>query len=113
MYKQALILRKDIEMGKGKMMAQCCHASLAAWKRADARTRDEWEAEGGKKVILRVDDLGKLRSLYKKARAAKLPCFLVRDAGLTQLRKGTLTVLGIGPADEEKIDTITGKLKLL
>lgn len=113
MYKQVIILRKDLEMGKGKMISQCCHASLGSWKDADARIREQWEADGGKKIVLRVDGLKELKNLYKKARAAKLPCFIVRDAGLTQVRKGTLTVLGVGPADEEKIDTITGELKLL
>jgi len=44
---------------------------------------------------------------------AKLPHFLVKDAGLTQLKVGTITCLGIGPSEEKKIDKITGKLKLL
>ena len=36
----------------------------------------------------------------------------VRDAGHTQLAPGTQTVLCVGPDSTEKIDRITGHLKL-
>ena len=42
-----------------------------------------------------------------------LPCSAVSDAGRTQLPPGTTTCISIGPAPEEKIDKITGDLKLL
>ena len=42
-----------------------------------------------------------------------LPTSVIYDAGKTQLKGVTLTVLGIGPAPKEIIDTITKDLKLL
>ena len=37
----------------------------------------------------------------------------LKDAGHTVVEPGTITCLGIGPDSEEKIDRITGKLKMV
>ena len=42
-----------------------------------------------------------------------VPWSEVTDAGHTQIAPGTTTCISIGPAPEEKIDKITGDLKLL
>jgi PTH2 family peptidyl-tRNA hydrolase len=112
MYKQAIILRKDIKMGVGKAIAQALHASLGAIRLVDKKDIERWEKEGGKKIVLKAGSLKELKDLYSKAKRLKLPCFLVRDAGLTQLKPGTITALAIGPAKEEDVDKVTGKLKL-
>lgn len=113
MQKQVIIFRKDLKIGKGKLVAHGAHASLGSMRIADEEVAEKWEEAGGKKIVLKVEDEKKLREIYKKVKVAKMPCFLVKDAGLTQLKAGTVTALGIGPADEKKIDKITGKLKLL
>jgi PTH2 family peptidyl-tRNA hydrolase len=112
MYKQAIILRKDIKMSVGKAISQAVHAALGAVNLADKAEVENWEREGGKKIVLKVGSLKELKNLYLKAKKLRLPCFLVRDAGLTQLKPGTVTALAIGPAKEEDIDRVTGKLKL-
>lgn len=112
-YKQAIVVRKDLELGKGKLAAQVAHASVGAMERTNRTVVKKWENGGAKKVVLKVENLGKLKELYKRAEAAKLPCFVVRDAGLTQLESGTVTCIGIGPAQEKDIDKITSGLKLL
>ena len=100
-------------MGKGKIAAQVAHASLGAYEKCDERTKKEWKDNGWKKIVLKVSSKEELMNLYEKAEKAKLPCFLVRDAGLTQLPPGVITALAIGPAEEKRVDEITGKLKLL
>ena len=51
--------------------------------------------------------------LQKSARKAKLETALIKDAGKTEVKPGTVTALGIGPCLEEEIDRITGHLKML
>ena len=38
---------------------------------------------------------------------------LIKDAGHTVVEPGTITCLGAGPDLEDKIDKITGKLKMV
>jgi len=103
-------------MGKGKLAAQAAHASLSAAEIAsDSRAEwyDDWKVEGQKKVVLKVGSKPELDELLRLAKRARLPAALVQDRGLTQLEPGTVTCLGIGPAPDEDVDRITGKLKLL
>ena len=113
MYKQVIIIRKDLKLGFGKAVSQACHASIGAMREANKNVIKIWERTGGKKVVLKADSLKQLKILYNCAKKMRLPCFLVKDAGLTQLKRGTVTCLGIGPAEEDKIDKLTKELKLL
>ncbi|MEM5801844.1 MAG: peptidyl-tRNA hydrolase Pth2 [Candidatus Aenigmatarchaeota archaeon] len=113
MYKQVIVVRKDLKLGVGKIAAQVAHAAIGSLKKANKNISEIWEKEGAKKIVVKVNSLEKLKEIYKKVKKEKIPCFLVRDAGLTQVKKGTITALGIGPDKEDKIDKITGKLKLL
>lgn len=111
--KQAIIIRTDLKMGKGKIAAQAAHASLGSMKKARKLDAALWERQGGKKIVLKVSSLRALKSIYRKAKSARIPCFLVRDAGLTQVKGGSLTAVGIGPAADDRIDKIVNNLKLL
>ncbi|MBI4168132.1 MAG: peptidyl-tRNA hydrolase [Candidatus Aenigmarchaeota archaeon] len=111
--KQVILVRTDIKMSVGKKIAQACHASIGAAMEADENVLSSWNMAGSKKIALKVSGENLIRDLYHKARRMRLPCFLVADAGLTQLDAGTITALAIGPAADEKIDKITGDIKLL
>lgn len=111
-YKQVIILNEDVEMTEGKRIAQACHASLSAYKKANKKEAEEWLSSGGKKII--VGNTGqRLEKLLQMAKDNKLPAYLVKDAGLTQIEPGTKTAVGIGPAEESKIDNITSNLRLI
>lgn len=110
--KQVMAARTDLGMGTGKLAAQVAHASLQAYEEADDRTRRAWKGQGQKKVVVKVGSEAELLELADRARMAGLPYALVRDAGHTQLEPGTLTTLGVGPAEDEAIDEITGHLSL-
>ena len=113
MYKQVIIVRKDLNWSKGKLAIHVAHASCLSMLKTDKRIVDLWMREGAKKVLLKVENLKELKNIEKNLKKNKISYCLISDMGKTQLKKGTITALGIGPLEEEKIDKITGNLKLL
>ncbi|MBW3011748.1 peptidyl-tRNA hydrolase Pth2 [Candidatus Woesearchaeota archaeon] len=111
--KQVILVRQDLKMPKGKMSVQVAHASVEAAINAGQKMVQEWSKQGMKKIALKVADEKELMEYFEKAKDAKLPVGLIKDAGRTFLAPGTTTCLGIGPADEKEIDKITGKLKMV
>lgn len=125
-HKQAIVLRKDLNMRKGKMIAQGAHASMAAVLSRAQRTEagwlipssdadiEPWLSGRFAKISLGCDSEAELVALHQQALDAGLPCALIRDAGLTEFGGvPTLTSVAIGPAEKSKIDQITQHLKLL
>jgi len=141
--KQVIILRKDLNMRKGKMIAQGAHASMKvlldlAYK-ANQINREhpvyekryiptegeflcmplysdtkEWLEDTFTKIVVSVDSKDELLDVYNKATEAKIICSLIADVGLTEFKgETTYTAVAIGPADAKLIDKITGDLKLL
>ncbi|GAA2610829.1 peptidyl-tRNA hydrolase Pth2 [Dactylosporangium fulvum] len=112
--KLVLVVRTDLEMGKGKIAAQAAHAAVAAalgnLGSADFRT---WLREGQPKVVLRVTGEEQLRRVCADAEAAGLPVQLIQDAGRTQVAAGTATCCAVGPAPIPDVDRVTGTLALL
>ena len=62
--KMMLVVRNDLKMGKGKIGAQCGHATLGAYNRAKKMTAgskywttvmERWTWGGQKKICLKVD----------------------------------------------------------
>lgn len=113
-YKLALVVRTDLEMGKGKIAAQAAHAAVTAALRTSG-TADfrGWLEEGQPKVVLRVTGEERLAEVCDAAAAAGLPVEVIRDAGRTQVEAGTPTCCAVGPASTEDVDTVTGTLSLL
>ena len=110
--KQVIIVRNDLKMGKGKIGAQCAHASIEAMSKAGEKEVLEWRSNGMKKVVLKVESKKELFELFEKLKK-KFPTALIKDAGLTQIESGEATCIGIGPAEENEIDPFIGHLKLL
>lgn len=114
--KMVFVVRSDLGMGKGKIASQCAHAAIQCYKvglKSQEKQVLNWLSSGQAKVVLKVSSESELKDVFKKANEAGICTSLIRDAGKTQLDSGTATVLGIGPAEVEKLDSITGHLKLL
>ena len=112
-FKQCILIREDLKFSPGKLAVQVAHAAVLALEKADKTTAAKWRSEGQKKVVLRAEGLSVLFQIREEAERAGLPCAIVADAGLTEIPPGTITALGIGPAQSKQMDKITGKLRLL
>jgi PTH2 family peptidyl-tRNA hydrolase len=115
-YKLVVVVRKDLDIGKGKLCVQVAHAAVECVLEQLNKNKEiveKWREEGAKKIVVYVENLEKLMDIYNKAKKEGLNTVLIKDAGLTQLEPGTITCVGIGPDYEDKIDKITGTLKLL
>ena len=115
-YKQAIVIRIDLEMSKGKLVAQTGHAAVSAAEEARKKHPEwfkAWLEEGQCKIAVKAKSEQELLKLTQKAKTLHLPYALVYDRGLTELPPNTLTCAGIGPAPSGQIDKITGNLPLL
>ncbi len=116
--KLVLLVRTDLDMGRGKIAAQAAHAAVSAVLRAMGRSRRDaqlvaWLQEGQPKVVLRVASADELADVCDAAQEAGLPVEVIEDAGRTQVAPGTATCAALGPAAIEPLDAVTGQLRLL
>lgn len=111
--KQAIIIRNDLKLPKGKLAAQAGHAAVEAVLRSDKDKIKIWRENGQMKIVLKVDDERSLLKFNQMAKDEGLTTALITDAGRTVIAPGTRTCLGIGPDEEDKVDAIIKELKLL
>jgi len=123
-HKQVIILRKDLNMRKGKLVAQGAHASMGAILslckqdgdtlvlEMDERTKP-WLTGRFKKICVYVNSEEELLQIYNTALTNGLVCTIIKDSGLTEFNGvPTLTAVAVGPDREDKIDEVTKHLPL-
>lgn len=114
-FKMVLVVRNDLKMGKGKIAAQCSHATLGLYKKLHNRAPkalNRWEMCGQVKVVVKIESEDDMLVLQERAKSLKIPTHITIDAGRTQIAPNSRTVMAIlGPAD--MVDDVTGGLKLL
>lgn len=124
--KMVIVVRKDLEMRKGKIAAQVAHASMKFLvdndqaKRADelhvelSKPEAEWLNGGHAKVVVYANSEDQLRDLMFRAELQGVDCYPVVDAGRTEFHGvPTLTCAAFGPDYPDVLDSLTGDLKLL
>lgn len=135
--KQVIVVRKDLNMRKGKIAAQAAHASMKVF--FDRMTKlsgyryvggvsmngdslvlnptpemTYWIENTFDKICVSVNSEIDLDALYGAAIKAGIPCSQIVDCGKTEFNGvPTKTCIAIGPDHAEKIDLITGGLPLL
>ncbi len=112
-YKQVILVREDLKMSAGKLGAQVGHASVEATLKSDKAKIEQWRRHGMKKVVLAVKDERELLGYKTDAARSKLINALIKDEGRTFFKEPTITCLAIGPDKEDKINKVTGHLKVL
>lgn len=133
--KQVIVVRKDVKMPAGKILAQVSHASMATIlhlvktttvdgietrsftldpTNSVDRAVQEWLDGSFTKVVVGVETEAELLQLYADAEALGIPCSKIVDSGRTVF-KGipTLTCCAFGPAYSDVLHGLTGHLKLL
>lgn len=120
--KQVIVMRKDLNMRKGKMVAQGAHASIA-WLTRDLHrvgngkmtdAERDWIDGSFVKICVGVDSDEELLSVVARAQELNVSCHLVTDAGFTEFAGiPTHTCCAVGPDWNERVDAVTGALKLL
>lgn len=136
--KQVIVVRTDLNMRRGKEIAQGSHGAMAFMSR---QAQAELQARGGiealrkavgssgcnilvtislnlmecawlldifTKIVLAAKDEADLMEVKRLCDEAGIKTHLVVDAGLTEVPPNTPTALGIGPDYADKIDAITG-----
>lgn len=126
MVKQVILMRTDLNMRKGKMIAQGAHASMKIFfdRKIKSTPKEmhilleenmhEWIEGDFTKICLKVGSEIELDELCKSAETSGLPVAQIVDAGKTEFNGvPTKTCAAIGPANSEMINSITGHLKLM
>ncbi len=114
--KMILAVRTDLKMGKGKIAAQCSHAAVAAFKKANNNCKDilrAWEQEGSRKIAVKINSEDEMQTIFAIAKSLGLVTAIIQDAGRTQVDPGSKTVVAVGPGPDELIDQVTKHLALL
>lgn len=118
-----LVVHESLAMTPGKMAAQVGHAvGIMGEVFRHLSLEDDWEAvvgeklklvedmnawlnESFRKVVLRADD-----NEWNKLKEQHM-CYLVRDAGLTQIEPGSETVIGLWPMKKSMRSKLLKRLR--
>jgi PTH2 family peptidyl-tRNA hydrolase len=110
---QYIFVNTDLKMGKGKIAGQVGHSIGIIIEKCITNpdcAYIDWKETLMKKVILKANgtQLLELHTLYGDD-----ACVLIRDAGLTQIPSGSLTVVGFRPMYQKDVPKSFENYKLL
>jgi len=121
--KQVIIMRTDLDMPLGKMIAQGAHASEGAFIKQKSNIKiitvelfdiiSSWNKLGKTKIVVEINSEEKLLNLVKKAEDLGINTYVVTDNAKTHFDKPTITCACLGVDSKEKLDKVTKRLRLL
>ena len=125
--KQVILVRRDLRMKRAAVAALVAKASAEFFVDNDESARgdkltvnltpqeSEWLSSGSTRIVLGVPSEGALRSLAFRAEVAGLQCYPVfgkSNEDVDPENFAETLCVAIGPDESDKIDEITGGLKL-
>ena len=129
--KQVIVIRKDLNMKKGKAIAQGAHASLKVFFDKISIQRKEhtnvtlasfpitsdyeadWINGSFTKIVVSVNSEKELLDIWAESKERGILCSLIQDEGRTEFNGVlTYTAVAIGPDNSDTIDKITKDLPL-
>jgi peptidyl-tRNA hydrolase, PTH2 family len=121
--KQVIVVRKDLNMRKGKMAAQAAHAAMAFLRHKILEgsvviglnpVEYAWLEGNQAKIVVGCNSEAELTELIESGKMAGLMVHPIIDSGKTEFAGvPTLTCAAFGPDESEKLDKVTGQLTLL
>jgi len=134
--KMSIIVRKDLNMRRGKSCAQASHAAMKVFfdrmKKVEADPfafegngkdlyetsftpeMEEWKNGLFTKIVLGCDNEEEIHFLKAKADELGIPAAIIIDSGLTEFGGvPTITCIALGPYKAEVLEELTSKYSLL
>ena len=120
--KQLILIRRDLNMRRGKEISQGAHAAMAFLTRGVdptgqfrklTETQLEWVRNSFTKIVLQVDSEDELLRAFEKAKSNNILAHLIVDNGTTEFKGvATPTAVAIGPEKSEILNPLFNNLKL-
>lgn len=130
--KQVIVLRGDLNYhSKGKMCAMAAHLSLKViadrleqsdsmqevdgvlYEAVLTEAMHEWFRGAFAKIVVKCESLDDVFALEHKAIDMNIPYAIVKDNATTCFDEPTIVGIALGPDYSDRIDQISGGLKLL
>jgi len=114
--KMMIVMRKDLNMRKGKMVAQGSHAAVGLALKLQGKGKDvyeEWLESSFKKICVSVNSEAELIEVLQKADGEGLANKLIKDAGHTEFNGVPTITCGAILGYSDDLEPITRKLPLL
>ena len=95
-------MNKSLGMSPGKMAAQVAHAAVIASDKSNPEMRNAWNEYGFyTKLVMEARDSNHLETIMKYLSERNIRSWIIIDEGRTEIKKHTLTALGVEIVDKD------------
>jgi len=97
-----IFVNKSLGMSPGKMAAQVAHAAVIASDKSNPEMRNAWNEYGFyTKLVMEARDSNHLETIMKYLSERNIRSWIIIDEGRTEIKKHTLTALGVEIVDKD------------